>query len=120
MTSSPSSERLRSGVLGTVRAGLSAGCVAGLVFGVAGGVVAAARTRAELGVGSFLGCTSAAVLQYSVLYALCLALAGLVLHPLLRRRDPARRYLVLLTAGAAAGLFAELYWRTRELVFYGH
>src|SRR5690242_14947050 len=118
MSSSPSSatgsssERLRSGVLGSVRAGLSAGCVCGLLFGVADGVVAAFGTRAELGVGSFLGCVAAAVFQYSLLFAIGLAIAALVLDAWLVRRDHARRYLFLLAIGCAAGLFAELYWRT--------
>src|SRR5690349_1133475 len=119
MRSSQASETTRSGVLGSVRAGLSAGCVCGLLFGVADGLVAAFATRAELGVLSFLGCVAAAVFQYSVLGALGLALVGLLAHAWLRSRDPARRYLVLLSLGCAAGLFAELYWRTRDFVFYG-
>jgi arylsulfatase A-like enzyme len=110
----------RAGVLASARAGLLAGCVTGLVFGLVDGVWAACTTRAELGLGAVLGCLAGAVLQYTLLAGTALALVGVLLHVALRRRNLPGRYLVLLALGLGAGIAAELYWRTREHLFYGY
>ncbi|MBK7877275.1 MAG: glycosyltransferase [Planctomycetes bacterium] len=118
------------GLLTSARAGVLAGSLCGLVFGLVDGGFAISSTlaktgdgvssRAPLGVLSGLGCVAGSVLQYTVLFALALLVLGLVLHPLLRARDLGRRYVVLLALGLGAGVAAELYWRTREHLFYGH
>jgi arylsulfatase A-like enzyme len=108
------------GVAASLRAGLSAGCVVGPLFGLADGIVAANLDAVH---GSWLalaGCLAGAVLEYTLVAMATLAVLGVVAHPLVRKLTGARRQLVLLRAGIAAGLFAEIYWWTRPYVFYGH
>jgi arylsulfatase A-like enzyme len=59
------------------------------------------------------------VLQYTLIAMAGLAVLGLLLHPFLSTRGPARRQFLLLRIGLAAGIFAEIYWWTRPYVFYG-
>jgi arylsulfatase A-like enzyme len=108
------------GLAQSLRSGLAAGCVAGPLFGLADGIVAANLDAVR---GSWLalaGCLAASMLEYTLVAMAALALLGLLLHPLLRRKDRGRRHLVLLRCGLALGLFAEIYWWTRPYVFYGH
>ena len=108
------------GLAASLRAGLSAGCVVGPLFGLADGIVAANLDAVR---GSWLalaGCLAGAVLEYTLVAMATLALLGVVAHALVRKQSGARRQLVLLRAGIALGLFAEIYWWTRPYVFYGH
>ena len=108
------------GLAASLRAGLSAGCVVGPLFGLADGIVAA-NLDAVHGSGLALaGCLAGAVLEYTLVAMAVLAVLGVVAHPLVRQRTGARRHLILLRAGIALGLFAEIYWWTRPYVFYGH
>src|SRR6185436_1250252 len=108
------------GLARSLRSGLAAGCVAGPLFGLADGIVAANLDAVHASWLALLGCLAGAVLEYTLVAMAALALLGLLLHPLLRRRSTAARHLVLLRAGIALGLFAEMYWWTRPYVFYGH
>lgn len=117
------------GVFQSARAGLLAAALSGLVLGLvdAGFATSAllalptggGSTRVGLGVGSALACGAGTVLQYSIVFALLLVVLGVLLHPLIARLDLAGRYLVLLALGLGAGFTAELYWRTRDVLFYG-
>lgn len=102
--------------LGIARQALAAGLACGLVFGLADGAVAAARVGT--GGAALAGCLAAAVLSYGLLACAALLALGLAAHPWLRRTARAPRF--LLAAGLGAGLFAELYWWSRPLLFYGH
>jgi arylsulfatase A-like enzyme len=108
------------GLAATLRAGLSAGCVVGPLFGLADGIVAANLDAVR---GSWLavaGCLAAAVFEYTLVAMAALTVLGGIVHPLVRKLGGARRQVVLLRAGIALGLFAEIYWWTRPYVFYGH
>lgn len=108
------------GLAQSLRSGLAAGCVAGPLFGLADGIVAANLDAVHGSWLSLLGCLAGAVLEYTLVAMAALALLGLLLHPLLRRKNASRRHLVLLRTGIALGIFAEIYWWTRPYVFYGH
>ncbi|MBI5363677.1 MAG: sulfatase-like hydrolase/transferase [Planctomycetes bacterium] len=112
-------EKKKDGILASARAGLLAAALAGLVVGLVDGVWAACTSRSALGALDLAVCLAAAVVQYTLLLVVALVVLGVVLHPLLKRRELARRYVVLLALGLGAGAAAELYWRTRELLFYG-
>src|SRR5690349_18706029 len=101
------------GVAQSLRSGLAAGCVAGPLFGLADGIVAANLDAVRGSWLAVLGCLAGAVLEYTLVAMAALALLGLLLHPLLRRRDGAGRHLVLLRAGLGLGILAEIYWWTR-------
>ena len=111
--------RAPSGLAGTLRAFLGAGAACGLLFGLADGIVAAELGDTPLSLPSLLGCLAASVFQYILVGALGLGLLAPVLHPLLARKPDGPRYLVALRIGLTAGVFAEIYWRTRPYVFYG-
>lgn len=111
--------RTEAGAAHSLRAGLGAGAVCGLLFGLADGIVAANLDALHPSFLALLGCLAAAVFQYTLLAMAALAVLGLLLHPLLRSRPPARRQFLLLRLGLSAGIFAEIYWWTRPFVFYG-
>lgn len=111
--------RAPSGIAGTLKSFLGAGAACGFLFGLVDGVVAACVGSADLGVLSFLGCLAAAIFQYFLVGAVALGLLALPLHPFVAKKPDGARYLLALRIGIAAGLFAEIYWWTRPLVFYG-
>lgn len=107
-----------AGVPTSLRAGLNAGLMVGFWHGLLDGLVAAVRTRTS-DLLDLLGCLAGAVLTYCVVWCLALIVAGLVLHALLRQRDLRGRMAALVGLGLALALAGELYWWSREWLFYG-
>ncbi len=99
-----------------VRAGLALGTC----FGLVDGVFAATFGSAALGPASLAGCLAASVFEYSALGIAVFGVLAVVLNPALGRWSTLARLQALLALGLAAGVFVELYWRTRPWVFYGH
>ena len=111
--------RPRGGIGDSLRAAGRAAPVVGLLFGLADAIVAARVGTAEIGTLGLAGCAAAAVLEYTALAIVGLALAAVVLHPWLARRERGARAKALLAIGIAVGSFAEVYWWTRPYVFPG-
>lgn len=108
------------GLSQTFTAALAAALTCGVLFGLFDAVMADFQLWPPEGFVGYLGCYSAAVMSYSLLFLALLLPTGLLLHPVLRKQDGARRLGRLMMLGLAAGLFAELYWWSRPFLFYGH
>ncbi|MFT7486841.1 MAG: hypothetical protein ACI9F9_002697, partial [Candidatus Paceibacteria bacterium] len=107
------------GLSQSLKAGLGAALTCGVLFGLSDAVVADMRLWPPDSLLGYLGCYSAAVMSYSLLFAALLLPAALLLHPLLKNKTGAQRLGWMLTLGMFVGLFAEMYWWTRPYVFYG-
>ncbi len=103
-----------AGALARVGAGALAGSVLGLVDGVL-----AARNGAWEGMLGLLGCLTGAMALYALLAGLAALVLGWVLDRVLGARDQATRLRLTLTVVLGLGLFLEIYWWTRPLVYYG-
>ena len=113
--------RSPGGIAATLWVALLAGLTTGLLFGLADAVVAGLRAPdAPRDLIGALGCAAAAVLNYGLLWCGLLLVAGILLHPLLRRSGHATRLRALLALGLGGMAFLELYWWTRPYLFYGH
>jgi arylsulfatase A-like enzyme len=108
-----------AGLGGSLRAAGRAALVAGTLFGLVDGIVAARIGTADLGPLELAGCLAATVCQYTLVAFAGLALTALVLHRRLARGPVADRARRLLVLALAVGIFVEIYWWSRELVFYG-
>ncbi|MCK6446334.1 MAG: sulfatase-like hydrolase/transferase [Planctomycetes bacterium] len=106
------------GPLTSLRAGLNAGLLVGFWHGLLDGAIASFRTRTSEPL-DLLGCLAGAVLTYCVVWGAGLVLGALVLHAFLRARDLRSRIAFLSTLGLALVFAAELYWWSREWLFYG-
>lgn len=109
----------RGGLADLLRSAARAALVVGATFGIVDGVVAAAVGTADLGPLDLAGCLAGAVFQYVLVALAGLSAVALLGSPLLARRGRGGAARALLALGLAAGLFVELYWWTREQVFYG-
>jgi arylsulfatase A-like enzyme len=116
-----------------VRDGVLAGLRAGFLFGLIDSAIAAWRVEEPIGLLGGLGCVAAAVLVYSVTFAVLLGALGAVLSLLparaARRTGPTGspgspgspgRARQLFGLGLGVGLFFEVYWWTRPFVFWGY
>jgi len=103
----------------TLGISVRAGLFLGGLFGLVDGVVAASVTSAALTPASLAGCLAAAVFEYVALAVAVLFLVGLVFHPALGHWSRLARLQALLALGLSVAVFAEIYWWTRPLVFYG-
>lgn len=109
-----------AGLEGTLRAALGAGLLTGLIFGLVDGFVAGLNPVAAPSdwIG-WLGCLSAGVFTYSLLWICLLGACGLLFHHWIRLRSAVDRFSMLLATGFGGSLFLELYWWTRKAFFYG-
>lgn len=122
MSTSPESNSSSrpSGLGGTLRAALGAGLLVGLIFGLADGIVAGtnhvARPPSWI---AWVGCLAASVFTYALLWTGLLVACGALFHAWIKSRGAADRFRWLLGTGLGGGLFLELYWWTRPILFYG-
>lgn len=113
----PSNER-SPGRLASLRAGWNAGLLVGFWNGLVDGIVAAYRTGTR-GFVDVLGCLAGSVLCYALLWVVVLSVASALLHFRLRAKDLRGRIATLVTLGLALAFAGELYWWSREWLFYG-
>lgn len=106
------------GWFASLRAGLCAGLVCGLVLGLLDGAGAGLRTGTR-GLWTWVGCLGAAVVTYGLAWMAGLALAALLAHPLLRRKDHGARFQLLAALGLGLGLAFDIAWWTRPYVLWG-
>ena len=117
MNSSSHSESAAAGDAGSL-ARIGAGALAGSVLGLVDGALAA-RNGAWEGALGLLGCLTGAMALYALLAGLTALVLGWVLDRILSARDQATRLRLTLTVVLGVGLFLEIYWWTRPLVYYG-
>ena len=119
MPANMSEERVRrGGAFVTLRAALNAGLGAGALLGVLDGVVAGLRTDLS-GAWNWIGCLGGAVVLYGAFWTAVLLVLSPLAHVFLRRRPLAGRVRALLVVALALGIFLELYWWSREWLFWG-
>ena len=113
------SETPPPGFTTTLRAAVNGGALGGLVLGLADGVVSVVDVGMPGSALETAGCFAAAALLYGLFHA-ALQLAGAPLvHAFVKRRSGGVRYRVAFGLALGVGLFFELYWWTRPLLFYG-
>jgi len=98
--------------------GIRSGALAGGALGLLDGVLAA-RNGAWEGLRGLLGCLAGAAALYALLAALATLVVGWLLRRMLQRSAPSTRLRSTLTLVLGLGLFLEIYWWTRPLVYYG-
>ncbi len=108
----------RGGLFVSLRGGLNAGLLVGFWSGLVDGVVAGVRTDTS-GVGAWLGCLGASIFTYAMLWSAILIPLGLALHVRLAKRPLAKSVAFLAAIGLGLAIAAELYWWSREWLFYG-
>ncbi|HVS09126.1 MAG TPA: sulfatase [Planctomycetota bacterium] len=108
----------RGGAFVTLRAALNAGLGAGALLGLADGIVAGLRTDLS-GAWNWIGCLGGAVVLYGVFWSAVLLVLSPLAHLLLRHRPLAERVRALFLLALSLGVFLELYWWSREWLFWG-
>lgn len=111
----------KSSSLDTLRAAVNAGALAGLFLGVYDATVAATRIDVSPAPGLFelAGCYAAVVLIYGVALALGFGLGAPLWGWIWRGRTAGEQLRILFGLGLAIGITFELYWGTKELLFWG-
>lgn len=106
-------------LLSAISALPAAALTLGVLFGLADSLLAEGRVEAIAGWTDRLGCYGAAILHYSLLFAVGLLLLVLVFQGRLARMSASARLGRLLFFGLFVGGLAEIYWWTRPFVFEG-
>lgn len=111
-------EPTAGGLPTTLRAALNAGLLAGFLLGLVDGVVAGRRTGTE-GALEWAGCLAASTTVYGLTWVVLLLLASPLSHWLWGRRPLVERMRRQLGVALGLGLFLELFWWSREFLFWG-